>query len=98
MTLEILKVCADAPERWGLWFQDPATSVIEGITDLNADIHFFLIVILRLVLWLLFRILFRFHHEKRILPERFNHHTTLELVWAILPSVIVTLIRLPSLS
>jgi heme/copper-type cytochrome/quinol oxidase subunit 2 len=30
--------------------------------------------------------------------ERFNHHTSLELVWAILPSVIVTAIALPSLS
>lgn len=81
-----------------MWFQDPATSVMEGITDLNADIQFFLIVILVLVLWLRFRILFRFHHTKQPVPERFNHHTSLELVWAILPSVIVTLIALPSLT
>jgi hypothetical protein len=45
----ILKVYADAPAAWQMWFQDPATSVIEGITDLNADIQFFLIVILLLV-------------------------------------------------
>jgi len=39
-----------------------------------------------------------FHHNLQPVPERFNHHTSLELVWAILPSVIVTLIALPSLS
>lgn len=88
----------DAPVAWQCWFQSPATSVMEGITDLNADIHFFLLVILTLVQWLLFRIVYRFHHTSMPVPERFNHHTSLELVWAILPSVIVTLIALPSLS
>jgi hypothetical protein len=35
----------DAPVAWQMYFQDPATSVMEGISDLNADIHFFLVVI-----------------------------------------------------
>lgn len=92
------KAYRDAPVGWQLWHQDAATSVMEGITDLNRDIHFFLLVILMQVLWLIFRIVYRFHHTSMPVPERFNHHTSLELVWAILPSVIVTLIRLPSQS
>ena len=56
MVWNMCKVSADAPVAWQMWFQDPATSVMEGITDLNADIQFFLIVILFLVLWLGFRI------------------------------------------
>lgn len=98
MVQNFLKVNADAPVAWQMWFQDPATSVMEGITDLNADIQFFLIVILFLVLWVRFRIVYRFIHTKQPIPERFNHHTSLELVWAILPSIIVTLIALPSLT
>lgn len=98
MVWNLFKVNADAPVAWQMWFQEPATSVREGITDLNADIQFFLIVILLLVLWLIFRIVYRFHHTSMPVPERFNHHTSLEQVWAILPSVIVTLIALPSLS
>ncbi len=92
------KVYRDRPVAWGMYQQDPATSVMEGIRDLNRDIHFFLIVILIQVLWLIFRIVYRFHHKSMPVPERFNHHTSLELVWAILPSVIVTAIALPSLS
>lgn len=88
----------DRPTAWGMYLQDPATSVMEGIADLNRDIHFFQIVILLLVQWLIFRIVYRFHHSSMPVPERFNHHTSLELVWAILPSVIVTQIALPSLS
>jgi cytochrome c oxidase subunit 2 len=89
-------VSADAPTPWKMLFQDPATSNMEGIVDLHHDIMFFLIVILVLVLWLGARIVSSFHHALQPVPERFNHHTSLELVWAILPSVIVTLIALPS--
>lgn len=38
-------VGADAPMAWQKMFQDPATSNMEGIADLHADICFFLIVI-----------------------------------------------------
>lgn len=98
MVWNLFKVFGDAPVAWQCWFQDPATSLMEGITDQNADIHFFLVVIQLLVQWLIFRIVYRFHHTSMPVPERFNHHTSLELVWAILPSVIVTQIALPSLS
>ena len=92
----MFKSFADAPAPWQILFQDAATSNMEGIVDLHRDILFFLLVILFLVLWLGARIVVRFHHTKQPVPERFNHHTSLELVWAILPSVIVTLIALPS--
>ena len=49
-------------------------------------------------MWLVVRIVTSFHHTLQPVPERFNHHTSLELVWAILPSVIVIMIALPSLS
>lgn len=89
---------ADAPAALQIGFQDPATKAMMGIVDLHHDICFFLLAILVLVLWVGFRILYAFHHTKMPIPERFNHHTNLELVWAILPSLIVTLIALPSLT
>lgn len=89
---------ADAPSPWQMGFQDPATAAMEGIVDLHHDICFFLVTILVLVLWLGGRIVTGFHHTLQPMPERFNHHTNLELVWAILPSIIVTLIALPSLT
>ena len=98
MFFNLFKVYGDAPVARQVWFQDPATSVMEGINDQNADIHFFQVVIQVLVQWLIFRIVYRFHHSSVPVPERFNHHTSLEQVWAILPSVIVTQIALPSLS
>lgn len=89
---------ADSPTPWQMGFQDPATASMEGIYDLHADICFFLLMILVLVLWVGGRILTSFHYTKQPTPERFNHHTNLELIWSILPSAIVTLIALPSLT
>ena len=89
---------ADQPTPWQMLFQDPQTQAMEGIVDLHHDICFFLITILILVLWLGARIVYRFHHSRMPVPERFNHHTNLELVWAILPSLVVTMIQLPSLT
>jgi hypothetical protein len=40
------KAHADRPVAWQQWHQDRRTAQIEGITDLNRDIHFFLAVIL----------------------------------------------------
>lgn len=89
---------ADAPTPWQMGFQDPATASMEGIIDLHHDICFFLLMVLMLVLWLGGRIVTSFHYTKQPQPERFNHHTNLELIWSILPSLIVTLIALPSLT
>lgn len=89
---------ADAPTPWQMGFQDPATKAMMGMVDLHHDITFFLITIMVLVMWLGGRILVGFHHTRNPMPERFNHHTNLELIWAILPSVVVCLIALPSLT
>ena len=92
----LFKTFADAPTPWQCNFQDPATSSMEGMIDLHGDILFFMIVIATLVVWLLVRICTAFHYSVQAVPEDFNHHTNLELVWAIIPSIIVILIALPS--
>ena len=97
-SLFVFRCFADAPSPWQMGFQDSATKSMQGIVDLHHDICFFLITILVLVMWVGVRIVLAFHHTKQAIPERFNHHTNLELVWAILPSLIVSLIALPSLT
>ena len=92
----LMKTFADAPTPWQIGFQDPATSSMEHIIDLHGDILFFMIVIATLVVWLLVRICTAFHYSTQPMPEDFNHHTNLELVWAIIPSIIVIRIALPS--
>ncbi|KAF5838683.1 cytochrome c oxidase subunit II, protein IIa of split subunit [Dunaliella salina] len=89
---------ADAPEPWQWLFQDSATSTAQAMFDLHHDIMFFLITITILVIYLLTQLATKFHYTKQLKPEKFTHHTTLEVIWTIIPTLIVLSIAVPSLT
>ena len=87
----------DAPEKWQMNFQDPASPVMEKIIDLHHDIQFFLILIVIAVLWMLIRIVWLFNETNtKTIRFAFDHHTQLELIWTIIPTIILILIAIPS--
>lgn len=88
----------DYPKKWQLLFQDPATSIMENIIDLHHDIMFFLIIITALVMWLLFKIIHLFNNHKLKIKRFFylTHNTKIEIIWTIIPAIILFLIALPS--
>lgn len=87
----------DYAEPWQLSFQDPATPIMEGIIDLHHDIMFFLVLIIVFILWILLRIVYHFQeHNNHNLPSTVTHHTTLEIIWTIIPAIILIFIAIPS--
>jgi len=91
-------VSADSPEPYQWFFQDMATSTGQAMVDLHHDIMFFLIVTATLVLYMLFQITTKFHYSRQLMPEKLTHHTTLEVIWTIIPTLIVLSIAVPSLT
>ena len=53
----------DFPLAWQLFFQDPATIIMEYIIDLHHDIIFFLILIIVFVLYMLVQIILKFTQD-----------------------------------
>ncbi len=86
----------DVATSWQIGFQDPATPLIVGIINFHNFVIFFLTVIGTLVFWLLYRIITLFNSKIHPVPSRFTHSTALEVVWTILPIVILILIAIPS--
>lgn len=86
----------DAAEPWQLGFQDAATPMMQGIIDLHHDIMFFLVIILIFVLWMLVRTLWHFNYKRNPVPERIVHGTTIEIIWTVIPSIILMFIAIPS--
>ena len=88
----------DAPERWQISFQDAATKIMDNIIDLHHDIMFFLVLISVFVLYILFRIVFAFRvaNTKTARTLTLQHNTEIEVIWTLVPALIVTLIALPS--
>lgn len=98
----LLPTVCDSPIPRGTGFQDPATPAMEGIIDFHHDLMFVLIVISVLVLWLMGKILLFFRADARykinFAELRRAHHTFLEIVWTVTPSVILLCVAMPSSS
>ena len=86
----------DAPEAWGCNFQDPASPLAQGIQDLHHDIMFFLIVIAIFVFWMLGRTIYFFTATKNPRPSMIVHGQTLEIIWTVIPSLILLVLAVPS--
>jgi cytochrome c oxidase subunit 2 len=101
----------DLPRFFQLNFQDPATPLMEGLIDLHHNIMFILILIFGLVTCLIFLILkdttyiwirpsIKFiERQKQYLSfSNIIHGTALEIIWTIIPSIILFVIAIPSFS
>ncbi len=87
------------PHEWQWMFQDPASDTMDKIIDLHNDIMVFLILILTFVLWVLVKIVVHFNENNtETLRYSFEHHTNIERIWTIIPTIILMLIAAPSFS
>jgi len=87
----------DAAEQWQLTFQAPATPIMEGIIHFHNHIMFFMIAIGIFVMWLLGRCLVFYSANNNKEPvDNFTHATTVEIIWTIVPALILVLIAMPS--
>jgi len=84
----------DLAEPWQIGFQDPATPILEGIIDFHNDLMVLLTVIGIAVFWVLGRAIVLF--EKNDSPSQVVHGTTLEMIWTIIPAVILMFVAVPS--
>jgi cytochrome c oxidase subunit 2 len=86
--------CMDLAEPWQMNFQDPATPVLEGIIDFHNDLMILLTIIGVAVIWVLYRAVVLFEGNPN--PSNTVHGTTLEMIWTIIPAVILMFVAVPS--
>jgi len=87
----------DAPEAWGLGFQDGVSPAYDGIIELHDNIFFYLVVIAILVFWMLGSTIYNFNHDKvKITLKGLVHGTLIEVLWTIFPALVLLAIAIPS--
>lgn len=84
---------ADYPLSGQMFFQDPGSLNLLGIIDLHDRIMFPMFSIIGLVAWVLGSIII---NSPRI-PYAIYHGNTLELIWTLIPALILWSIGIPSL-
>jgi cytochrome c oxidase subunit 2 len=88
----------DAPENWQIGFQDPATPVVEGMHEFHDFLIIISLVIGFFVCFMLYFVIVKFSKEKNLQIQNFTHSSLLEIIWTIIPSVILIFIAVPSFS
>jgi cytochrome c oxidase subunit 2 len=81
---------------WQFGFQDSATPIMDEITSFH---NFLLVVITGIsafVLALLIIVMVRFNARANPTPSRVTHNTTIEVIWTVVPVVILAIIVVPS--
>ena len=87
---------AEFAKDWQLGFQAPVTPVMERINSFHDILLWVIIAISIFVLVLLVYIMWRFSESRNPTPTRTTHNTTVEILWTVIPVVILVVIAVPS--
>ncbi len=85
------------PEPWQISLQDAATPVAEFIVSLHNFLLWIITAITVFVLGLMVYIFIRFNAKANPVPSKNTHNTLLEVLWTVIPILILVVIAVPSL-
>jgi cytochrome c oxidase subunit 2 len=86
----------DAATPWQYGFQDPASPIAEGIVRFHHDLIIVLIMVTIFVTWMLVRCVMMYNENSQKHSTGNVHGTVLEVVWTVVPGLILVLIAIPS--
>jgi cytochrome c oxidase subunit 2 len=84
------------PSPWQLGLQQSATSVMDGITSFHNFLLILITLITVFVLGLLVIVMIKFNAKANPVPSRTTHNTLLEVLWTVVPVLILVAIAVPS--
>jgi cytochrome c oxidase subunit 2 len=84
------------PSPWQLGLQQSASPVMDSIVWFHDFLLYVITAITAFVLGLLLLIMVRFNAKANPTPSRTTHNTALEIVWTVVPVIILVAIAVPS--
>lgn len=96
LTLSGISAHAKIPIDWQLGFQEPATPVMERVTHLHELILIIITGIVIFVMFLLAYVCLRYNAKAHPVPNKFSHNITIEIIWTIIPVILLIAIAIPS--
>jgi cytochrome c oxidase subunit 2 len=85
-----------APQPWEMTFQPAASPVMQDIEDFHRFVLYIIVAICLLVFGLLLWIIIRYNQRSNPVPGKVTHNTLLEVLWTIIPVIILVVIAIPS--
>ena len=87
---------ADKPRPWQMGFQDAASPIMEQIGAFHNIMLVVITLIVLFVLGLLVYVMIRFKAARNPTPSKVTHNTVVEVLWTVVPVIILVLIAIPS--
>ncbi len=84
------------PRDWQLGFQEAVTPIMRQLTDFHNFLLVLITVITLFVLGLLVYVALRFNENANPTPSETSHNTILEVLWTVVPILILVVIAVPS--
>jgi cytochrome c oxidase subunit II len=88
---------ASLPLPWQIGFQPSASPMMEDITRMHNLLLVIIASVALIVSALLSYVIVRFRASRNPIPSKTSHHTLLEVIWTMIPVVILIIIGIPSL-
>jgi cytochrome c oxidase subunit II len=87
---------AAEPQPWEIGMQPAATPVREHLSALHDELLVIITLITLFVLGLLVYAMWRFSEKRHPVPTRTSHNTVIEMLWTVIPVLILVIIAIPS--
>jgi len=87
---------AGYPVDGQIGFMEPVTPVMENIVAFHNLLLWIIGAITLLVLALLVWVMLRYNAKANPEPQKFSHNTTVEVIWTVVPVIILVVIAVPS--
>jgi cytochrome c oxidase subunit 2 len=84
------------PTPWQIGLQDSASPVMDDVVWLHTFVLWIITGITAFILALLVIVMVRFNARANPTPSRTTHNTVVEMLWTVIPVVILVIIALPS--
>jgi cytochrome c oxidase subunit 2 len=88
---------ADQPHPWQFGFQTPATPITERIQQFHDVLLVVIFAISLFVFGLLIFVMVRFNHRSHPVPTRVSHNAVIEVLWSVVPVLVLAMIWVPSM-
>ncbi len=83
------------PKFWQ--FQTPSTDIMIEIIELYYQVMILMGLIVGLVFGLICYMSYKFYYKRNPIPSKFNSSIKLEILWTVIPTIIICMIAVPSI-
>jgi cytochrome c oxidase subunit II len=87
---------AGKPEPWQMGMQEAVTPVAERLHEFHDFTLYIIVAITIFVLLLLLYVIVRFNEKANPVPSKTTHNVVIEVIWTVIPVLILIVIAIPS--